>query len=104
MLLTLVLLGTEPAKPRYFAAMLPAGAAEAKVEVSYQALAWFVCDAGLRTVSHAKKPKILFLQMGAPTLPPNWLKKLSSRCGALPTPFHRYAFKPGRWAVKKALP
>src|SRR5882762_7196539 len=104
MVFMLVPLGREPAKFRYCAAMLPGNAEEARESVSYQALVWLVCAAGLRTVSHAKKPKILFFQTGPPTLPPNWLKKLSSRWGALCLRFHRKAFSPGRCAVKKALP
>src|ERR1700756_1175033 len=49
-----------PGNERYFAAMLPAGAAASNAEVSYHPLDMLVCAWGLRTVSQLKKKKILF--------------------------------------------
>src|SRR5579871_1543398 len=86
--LILGLLGIEPAKLKYFDAILPEGASFSKSDVSIHAVLWLVDCAGLLLVSHEKKPKSLFFQIGAPRLPPSCVKKFSSLVVLPATPFH----------------
>src|SRR5579885_2412505 len=60
--------GPEPAKARYWPAMLREGAREWNWVVSYQPCAVVELCSGL--VSILKKKKILFFQIGPPMLPP----------------------------------
>src|SRR6185437_2018285 len=72
--------GALPAKPRYVAAIGPAGVAERNCEVSYHALLVAVVLLGL--VSYAKKANSRSFRIGPPKLPPHWLNRAVSRSGA----------------------